>query len=184
MRIVDDDGRDVPTGQSGELWVAGPMVVPGYWDNPQANAREFIDGHWKSGDIGSIDANGFVRVFDRKKDMINRGGYKVYSAEVESVLVAHAAVLDAAVIGQPDPVLGERSHAFIVLRDEQSDALMDSAAAASLGEQIRSHCAAHLADYKVPDFVSLRAQALPRNPNGKVLKRQLRPTETQPLKGQ
>jgi O-succinylbenzoic acid--CoA ligase len=138
------------------------MVVPGYWDNPEATAKEFIAGYWKSGDIGSIDADGFVRVFDRKKDMINRGGYKVYSAEVESVLASHPQVLEAALVGVPDPVLGEKTHAHIVARGE-----LDA-------DSVRRHVAAHLADYKTPDFVSFRSDALPRNPNGKVLKRLLR----------
>jgi acyl-CoA synthetase (AMP-forming)/AMP-acid ligase II len=139
------------------------MVVPGYWDNPEASAREFAGGYWKSGDIGSIDARGFVRVFDRKKDLINRGGYKIYSAEVESVLSLHPAVLESALVAVADPVLGEKAHAFVVSRDP-----------ACTVEQIRVHCARHLADYKVPDFVTLRAEPLPRNANGKLLKRALR----------
>jgi long-chain acyl-CoA synthetase len=160
--VMDDAGRQVASGESGELWIGGPMVVPGYWDNPEATAREFAGGYWKSGDIGSIDAMGFVRVFDRKKDMINRAGYKVYSAEVESALIAHPSVIEAAVIGQPDPVLGEKTHAHVV---------MSGAADAA---QLRAHCAQHLADYKIPDFFTFRTEPLPRNPNGKVLKRHLR----------
>jgi O-succinylbenzoic acid--CoA ligase len=162
VRVMDDSGVEVAAGTAGELWIGGPMVVPGYWDNPEATKREFIAGYWKSGDIGSIDAQGFVRVFDRKKDMINRGGYKVYSAEVESVLVAHPDVLEAALIGVPDPVLGEKTHAHVVARGNVD------------AEAIRRHVAAALADYKIPDFVSLREEPLPRNPNGKVLKRLLR----------
>jgi O-succinylbenzoic acid--CoA ligase len=162
IRIMDDAGVEVRPGDPGELWIAGPMVVPGYWDNPQATAQEFVAGYWKSGDIGAVDAQGLVRVFDRKKDMINRGGYKVYSAEVESVLSRHPQVLEAALIGVPDPVLGEKTHAHIVARGE-----LDA-------EAVRRHVAAHLADYKTPDFVSFRSEPLPRNPNGKVLKRLLR----------
>jgi len=163
VRVTDEAGREVPPGTSGEIRVAGPMVVPGYWDNPEASAREFADGYWKSGDIGSIDAHGFVRVFDRKKDLINRGGYKVYSAEVESVLSLHPLVVEAALVGVPDPVLGEKSHAFVVARD-----------ATCTPEALRAHCARHLADYKVPDFFTLRSEPLPRNANGKLLKRALR----------
>jgi O-succinylbenzoic acid--CoA ligase len=162
IRVMDDAGFEVAPGAPGELWIAGPMVVPGYWDNPEATAKEFVGGYWKSGDIGSIDAQGYVRVFDRKKDMINRGGYKVYSAEVESVLVSHPAILEAALIGVPDPVLGEKTHAHIVPRSP-----LDA-------DAVRRHCAAYLADYKTPDFVTLRSEPLPRNPNGKVLKRLLR----------
>ncbi|MET0540526.1 MAG: class I adenylate-forming enzyme family protein, partial [Variovorax sp.] len=87
--VMDTEGHEVAPGQPGELWIAGPMVVPGYWEHPQATADAFVGGYWRSGDIGSIDAQGFVRVFDRFKDMINRGGYKIYSLEVENVLSHH-----------------------------------------------------------------------------------------------
>ena len=122
VRVMDDAGREVAPGETGEIWIAGPMVVPGYWDNPEATAREFERGYWKSGDLGSIDARGFVRVFDRKKDLINRGGYKVYSAEVESVLSLHPAVVESALIAVPDPVLGEKARAIVVARDAGCDA--------------------------------------------------------------
>jgi long-chain acyl-CoA synthetase len=138
------------------------MVVKGYWDDPAATAREFSDGFWHSGDIGSIDADGFVRVLDRKKDMINRGGYKVFTAEVESALAEHPAVVESAVVSYPCPVLGERVQAFVTLREAISI------------ESLQAHCAARLADYKVPEKFSLGTEPLPRNANGKVLKRQLR----------
>jgi O-succinylbenzoic acid--CoA ligase len=163
LRVVDESGHDVPPGTPGELWITGPMVVPGYWENAEATAREFANGFWRSGDIGARDADGFVRLFDRKKDLVNRGGYKVYSAEVESALSMHPAVAEAALIARPDPVLGEKSHAFVVLRDAGCTAAM-----------LRRHCIAHLADYKVPDFFTLLDGPLPRNANGKVLKRALR----------
>jgi O-succinylbenzoic acid--CoA ligase len=163
VRVVDDAGRDVAPGETGEIWIAGPMVVPGYWDNPEATAREFEGGYWKSGDLGSIDGEGFVRVFDRKKDLINRGGYKVYGAEVESVLSLHPAVVESAIVPVPDAVLGEKTRAIVVARDAACDA-----------DALRAHCARHLADYKVPDFFVFRSEPLPRNANGKVLKRALR----------
>jgi acyl-CoA synthetase (AMP-forming)/AMP-acid ligase II len=163
VRVMDDSGREVAAGESGELWIAGPLVVPGYWENPEATAREFAGGYWRSGDIGSIDAQGFARVFDRKKDMINRGGYKVYSAEVESVLSLHPAVVESALVAVPDPVLGEKTRAIVVARDAGCDA-----------DALRAHCAQHLADYKVPDFFVFRSEPLPRNANGKLLKRALR----------
>jgi O-succinylbenzoic acid--CoA ligase len=163
VRVMDDAGREVPPGEPGELWIGGPMVVPGYWDNAAATASEFTGGFWRSGDIGSVDTAGFVRVFDRKKDLVNRGGYKVYSAEVESALSLHPAVVEAALVARPDPVLGEKSHAFVVVRDR-----------ACTGAVLRAHCARHLADYKVPDFFTLLADPLPRNANGKILKRDLR----------
>jgi long-chain acyl-CoA synthetase len=163
IQVVDDDGAAVAPGESGEVWIGGPMVVPGYWHNPEATAREFSQGFWHSGDVGSLDASGFLRVFDRKKDMINRGGYKVYGAEVEAVLAAHPAVVESAVIGTPCPVLGERVHAFVTLREPSLSA-----------DALRAFCAAHLADYKVPESFTLQDAPLPRNANGKALKRVLR----------
>lgn len=165
-RRRDSVGLAVPGAEirvrDGELWIRGPMVVKGYWENPQATASEFVDGFWRSGDLGSVDAEGFVRVHDRAKDMINRGGYKVYSAEVESALAEHPAVLEAAVVGYACPVLGERVQAFVVLK-EPADA-----------QALREFCAARLPDYKVPERFVLRAEPLPRNANGKLLKRLLR----------
>src|SRR5262249_9247949 len=136
---MDDDGREVGPGETGELWAAGPMVIPGYWDNAEADATTFIGGFWKSGDIGSIDADGYVRVLDRKKDVINRGGYKIYSIEVENVLAQHPAVLESAIVPKPDPVLGELVHAFVVL-ERRGVSIAD----------LTAHCAESLSDYKVP----------------------------------
>lgn len=163
VRMMDDDGREVPAGASGELWIAGAMVVPGYWENPTADATGFTHGYWRSGDIGSIDADGYVRVFDRKKDMINRGGYKIYSVEVENVLSHHPDVVEAAVVGQSDPVLGERVHAFIVRRRPDLTR-----------EDIRAFCAERLSNYKVPDHVTFQDDPLPRNATGKLQKVELR----------
>ena len=163
IRVMDDDGREVPTGDIGELWIAGPMVVPGYWSDPLATANEFTAGFWHSGDIGSVDAQGFVRIFDRKKDMLNRGGFKVYSVEVENALMAWPGVVEAAVIGVPCPVLGERVHAVVHARATN----LDEAA-------LRAHCAERLADYKVPERIRFSAEPLPRNANGKLMKRLLR----------
>ena len=161
--VMDDDGCEVSTGASGELWIAGPMVIPGYWNNPEADRSAFRGGYWKSGDIGSVDAQGYVRVFDRKKDMINRGGYKIYCIEVEGVLARHPGVIECAVIGRPDPVLGERVHAVIVPRSPDLDIA-----------ELKAFCARNLSDYKVPETIALLADALPRNANGKVLKTVLR----------
>lgn len=162
---MDDNGREVARGETGELWISGPMVVPGYWRNPEVTAREFTGGFWHSGDIGSVDADGFVRVLDRKKDMVNRGGYKIYSAEVESVLVAHDAVLEAAIVAKPCPVLGERVHAFVVHKPEHPNLTE---------EMLDAYARSQLADYKRPETWSLRSEPLPRNANGKVVKRTLR----------
>jgi O-succinylbenzoic acid--CoA ligase len=161
--VMDDQGREVPCGAAGEIWLRGPMVVKGYWENPRATAENFVAGFWRSGDIGSVDAEGYVRVFDRKKDMINRGGYKIYTMEVENALMSHPDVLEAAVIATPCPVLGERGHAVVCLQH-----------AGITSEDLARHCGRLLADYKVPDTFSLRSNPLPRNANGKIMKRVLK----------
>ncbi len=163
IHVMDDDGHEVPAGESGELWIGGPMVVPGYWDNPEATAKGFAEGCWRSGDLGSVDAQGLVRIFDRIKDMINRGGYKIYSVEVENVLMGVPGVIEAAVVGHPCPVLGERVHAYLYAPQGSADA-----------DAVRAHCAQRLADYKVPEQVVFVDAPLPRNANGKLLKRALR----------
>ena len=136
------------------------MVVPGYWANAEATAASFTAGCWHSGDLGSVDAHGYVRVFDRKKDMLNRGGYKIYSIEVENVLMAWPGMVEAAVVGKPCPVLGERVHAFV----HAPGGAHDDAA-------LRALCAARLADYKVPETLTWTDAPLPRNANGKLMKR-------------
>ena len=163
VRVMDAEGRELPTGDQGELWISGPMVVPGYWDNPQATHASFTGGYWHSGDMGSVDAQGFVRLFDRKKDMLNRGGFKVYSVEVENALMALPGVVEAAIVGKPCPVLGERVHAFIHAPGLAHD-----------DEAVRAHCRAQLTDYKVPETITWSDTPLPRNSGGKLLKRSLR----------
>ena len=163
IRVMDDEGREVAPGQTGELWIGGPMVVPGYWANAEASAASFTAGHWHSGDLGSVDRDGYVRVFDRKKDMLNRGGYKIFSVEVENVLMAWPGMVEAAIVGRPCPVLGERVHAFVHMTGGTPD---DAA--------LRAFCAARLADYKVPETITWAAEPLPRNANGKLMKRLLR----------
>ncbi len=168
--IMDAQGRQLPPGSAGELWIRGPMVVKGYWNNAQATREAFISGFWCSGDIGSVDADGFVSVFDRMKDMINRGGFKIYSSEVENVLLQFPGVFECAVVGKPCPVLGERVHAVVVVRGEDVSA-----------EALKAYCAARLTDYQVPESFTLTAEPLPRNANGKVMKRDLRvPAMTSP----
>ena len=163
VMVVDDEGRELPAGEVGEVWISGPMVVRGYWANPQATASEFTAGWWHSGDLGSVDAQGFVRIFDRKKDMLNRGGYKVFSVEVENVLLSLPGVVEAAIVGKPCPVLGERVHAFI----HAPGAGLDLTA-------VQAFCSRRLADYKIPESITWCEAPLPRNLNGKVLKRELR----------
>jgi long-chain acyl-CoA synthetase len=161
--VVDAAGRELPRGEVGEIWIHGGSVIPGYWNNPTATAESFTGGFWHSGDLGSIDAKNFVRVFDRQKDMINRGGHKIYSAEVESVLAGHPAVVESAIIARPCPVLGERVHAVITTRDSDVGA-----------EALRAWCAERLSDYKVPETITMTVEPLPRNANGKVMKKLLR----------
>ena len=161
--VMDDNGHELPPGETGELWIAGPMVVPGYWANPAATAASFTAGYWHSGDLGAVAADGFVRVFDRKKDMLNRGGYKIYSVEVENVLMAWPGMAEAAIVGKPCPVLGERVHAFVHAPGNPADTAA-----------VRAFCAARLADYKVPETVTWCDSPLPRNANGKLMKRLLR----------
>ncbi len=161
---VDGEGREQPPGEIGELWIRSASVIRGYWNNPKATAESFTGGFWHSGDLGSVDAGNFVRVFDRQKDMINRGGLKIYSAEVEFVLAGHTGVVESAIIAKPCPVLGERVHAVVVTRDGVT------------AETLRAWCAERLSDYKVPETMLVTRDPLPRNANGKVLKRQLRET--------
>ncbi|WP_326568785.1 AMP-binding protein [Amycolatopsis rhabdoformis] len=146
----------------GELCVRGPVVAAGYWGNPEATASTFVDGWLHTGDVGSIDGEGFVRVLDRLKDMIIRGGENIYSLEVESALAQHPDVAEVAVVGVPDPIFDERVRAVVVPRPGRTPT----------EESLRAHAAELLADFKVPvewRFVT----ELPRNPSGKVLKREL-----------
>ena len=163
LRVMDDKGRELPPDQLGEIWIKGPMVVKGYWNNPAETADNFTGGFWHSGDIGSINADAYVKVVDRKKDMINRGGYKIYTIEVENALYSHAAVQECAVVAKPCPILGERVHAFVSLR--RSDVSTD---------ELRAHCKSRLSDYKVPESFTLTTEPLPRNANGKLMKRAMR----------
>ncbi|MBL7251822.1 class I adenylate-forming enzyme family protein [Alloalcanivorax marinus] len=163
IRIMDEQGQECPAGVSGELWISGPVVIPGYWRDSERTAENFIGGYWRSGDIGDIGPDGYVRIFDRKKDMIIRGGYNIYCIEVENAIAYHPDVAECAVIGVPDPVLGEKILAVVCSRESNLDA-----------DTLRRFCADRLADYKVLDFVHLQAEPLPRNANGKVMKTTLR----------
>jgi long-chain acyl-CoA synthetase len=164
VRIVDESGRELPAGAVGEIWVKGPNVVKGYWNRPDASAETFTDGWLHSGDVGRVDEEGFVYIVDRAKDMLIRGGENVYCVEVESALFEHPAVMDAAVVGIPHRVLGEEVGAIVQL---VPGAEIDEAA-------LRAHVAARLASFKVPARVEIRREPLPRNPSGKILKRELR----------
>lgn len=163
--VVDLDlfEPDPATG-AGELLVRGPNVVSGYWNKPEATAETFVDGWLHTGDMARLDADGFVQIVDRKKDMICRGGENVYCVEVENALAAHSAVFEVAVLGVPDAMMGEKVGAVIVPRPGQDLDLDDLIAFARK----------HLADFKVPQYVSIRTEPMPRNPGGKMLKPVLR----------
>ena len=164
VRCVDDAGHDRPTGEAGELWVRGPSVMRGYLDDPAATA-EAIDEHgWlHTGDIGTINERGYLRITDRKKDMFISGGFNVYPAEVESLLSAHPAIEVCAVVGVPDERMGELGKAFVVLRPGTS----------ATADEVIAWARKTMANYKVPRAVEFVAQ-LPRNAAGKVLKTELR----------
>ncbi|WIM85911.1 long-chain fatty acid--CoA ligase [Candidatus Mycobacterium wuenschmannii] len=163
-RIVDDDDRDVATDTVGELIVRGPNVFAGYWMKAEASAEAFRGGWFHTGDLGRMDAEGYITLVDRKKDMIISGGENVYPIEVEQVLFRHPALLDAAVIGGKDPKWGERVVAVVVA---------DPATQAPCAEEIVAWCRERLAHFKCPRDVHFVAE-LPRNATGKLLKTALR----------
>jgi long-chain acyl-CoA synthetase len=164
MKIVGDNGEELPSNVVGELWAKGPNVVKGYWNNPTASAETFVDGWLKTGDLAKIDEEGFLYVVDRKKDMLLRGGENIYCIEVEDVLYQHPAVMDAALVGIPHRTLGEEPGAVVTLKPgtEASE------------EELRAFVAERLAAFKVPVKVVLRHDMLPRNPSGKILKNELK----------
>jgi long-chain acyl-CoA synthetase len=163
VRIVGDDGREVPFGEQGEIVVSGPQVVPGYWRRPEATAETFPGGELRTGDIGFMDEQGWLYVVDRKKDMINASGFKVWPREVEDVLYTHPAVREAAVVGVPDGYRGETVKAFISLRP---GAEADPA-------ELAAYCKERLAAYKYPRQVEILPD-LPKTASGKILRRELR----------
>ena len=157
---------DLPSGPDvkGELWIKGPNVVRGYWNKPEESAAMFTEGWLHSGDVARIDEEGFIYIVDRAKDIVIRGGENVYSVEVEATLFEHPAVADVAVIGVPHPVLGEEVGAAVVLRPGTS------VSADELALFVRDR----MAGFSVPTHIWFRSEPLPRNPQGKVLKRELR----------
>jgi long-chain acyl-CoA synthetase len=163
MKIIDDEGKEVPIGQPGEIVIRGPQVMAGYWQRPDETARVMTaDGYFKSGDIGVMDEQGYFRIVDRKKDMILVSGFNVYPNEVEEVVAGLAGVMECAAIGIPDERSGEAVKLVVVKKDP------------SLTEaQVLEHCRHNLTGYKVPRVVEFRAE-LPKTPVGKVLRRELR----------
>ena len=161
---MDELDREVPTGETGEVLIKGPIIMRGYWNKPEATAATVQDGWLRTGDIGYVDADGFLAITDRAKDMIIRGGENVYCVEIENRLVDHPAIADAAVFGVPHPSLGEEVKAVVEIEPGQS----------ITEAEVRAWVAETLADFKVPAHVELRREHLPRNASGKLLKNVLR----------
>lgn len=165
VRILDEQGQELPSGEIGEVVVRGPNVMLGYWNKPEQTAAVLKDGAYWTGDLGYMDDEGFVFLVDRSKDMIVSGGENVYCTEVEEVLYKHEAVLEAAVYGIPDKQWGEAVHATVVPRPEHSNIEPDA---------LIAFCREHIAGYKVPKGVAIQQDPLPKSGPGKVLKRELR----------
>ena len=163
VRIVDEAGRDLPAESIGEVLLAGPNVMLGYYKRPDATAEALRDGWVSSGDLGKLDADGYLYILGRKKDLIIRGGANIYPGDVEEVIYSHPAIAECAVVGKPDELYGERVAAYVVAK---SGASIDAA-------DLRAHCRGRLADYKVPAEIHV-VDALPKGPTGKILKRVLR----------
>ncbi|MFJ7150028.1 class I adenylate-forming enzyme family protein [Streptomyces sp. NPDC100445] len=163
VRVLDERGEEVPFGEHGEIVVRGPQVVPGYWRRPDATAETFPDGELRTGDIGFMDQRGWLYVVDRKKDMINASGFKVWPREVEDVLYTHPAVREAAVVGVPDGYRGETVKAYISLRP----------GAEADPDELAGYCKERLAAYKYPRQVEILPE-LPKTASGKILRRELR----------
>jgi long-chain acyl-CoA synthetase len=164
VKVVNEDGEQLANGELGELWVRGPNVVKGYWHNPEATAASFTDGWFHTGDVGKIDAQGFIYIVDRLKDMIIRGGENIYCAEVEVALSGHPTVKLACVFGLPDEILGELVGAVVQIAPDDSVS----------EQELQQFVANSLAAYKVPTKIWIRNEPLPTGATGKVLKKELR----------
>jgi long-chain acyl-CoA synthetase len=163
VKIVDDQGRELPTGQAGEIVIKGDNVMMGYYNKPEETARTIVDGYLHTGDVGIKDEDGYIFIVDRKKDMIIRGGENIYPKEIDNLLATHPKIGEAATVGVPDKTMGEQVKVYVVASDD------------SLSEQeVIDFCAANLAAFKVPKIVEILRGDLPRNPVGKVLKKTLR----------
>ena len=163
MKVVDDDGRDLPTGEVGELCIKGPQVMSGYWQRPDETAKVMLPGNWfRSGDVGFMDDKGFFKIVDRKKDMILVSGFNVYPNEIEDVVSTLPGVLECAAVGVPDERTGEAVCLYVV---KSNPGLTE--------EAVRKHCRDNLTAYKNPTTVVFRTE-LPKTPVGKILRRLLR----------
>jgi long-chain acyl-CoA synthetase len=165
LKIMSLDGAcELPVGEVGELWAFGPNIVKGYWNKPKETAETFLDGWVRTGDLARLDEEGFCYIIDRAKDMLIRGGENIYCVEVENALYEHPAVMDAAIVPIPHHTLGEEPGAVVQLKPGMQ----------SSEDEIRAFAAAKLAAFKVPVKVVFWPETLPRNPNGKILKTELK----------
>jgi long-chain acyl-CoA synthetase len=171
VKCVDEDGKDVPQGERGELIAKGPQIMKGYWNKPEETAKTIQNGWLLTGDIGVMEADGFFRVVDRKKDMILVSGFNVYPNEIEEVMAAHPDIEEVAVIGVPDGSSGEAVKAFVVMRNE-----------GLTKDAVRAYCKEHLTGYKVPKMVEFREE-LPKSNVGKILRKDLRAEELAKVEG-
>jgi long-chain acyl-CoA synthetase len=163
IAILDDAGQPVPLGQPGEIAIRGPQVMAGYWQRPEETEKVMTpDGFFKSGDVGIMDENGYIRIVDRKKDMIIVSGFNVYPNEVEGVVAMHPGVVECAAIDVPDEKSGEAVKVFVVRKDSDLDAA-----------QLAAWCKEHLTGYKKPKYIEFRDE-LPKSNVGKILRRELR----------
>jgi acyl-CoA synthetase (AMP-forming)/AMP-acid ligase II len=162
--ICDEDGRTLPAGRRGEIWIRGPNTIEGYYKAPELTEENFSSrGFWKSGDMGYMDDEGYLYLVDRKQDMIISGGYNVYAIEVENCLNSHPAVRDSAVVGLPHDIWGEAVCAMVLL----------SHGSTATPQELIDHCKRNLARYKAPKKIRI-AEQLPLSPAGKVLRREVR----------
>jgi long-chain acyl-CoA synthetase len=162
IKVIDDEGNTLGYNEPGEICAKGPQVMPGYWNRPEETEKAFIDGWFKTGDIGTIDEDGFVRIVDRKKDMINVSGFNVYPNEIEDVVATHSKVLESAAVGVADDKSTEIVKLFVVKKDESLTA-----------DEVIAHCKENLTGYKVPKIVEFRKE-LPKSNVGKILRRLLK----------
>ena len=163
MKLVDLEGNDTPAGEIGEIAIRGENIMKGYWNRPEATKEAIPDGWFRSGDLATVDDEGYFTIVDRKKDMIIRGGMNVYPREVEEVLYTHPDVLEAAVVGVPDELMGEEVGAAVVLRPGSTATL----------EDVQTYVKERLAAYKYPRRI-WSLDELPKGPTGKILRRDVR----------
>ncbi len=164
LRVTDPEGYELPVGETGEIWFRGPMLIRGYWNRPEATAETIVDGWLRTGDLGRLDAEGFVYVSDRAKDMVLRGGENIYCAEVEASIYEHPAVYECAVFGVPHERLGEEVAAHVMVKAGQ---VLDAG-------ELQRFLGGRVASFKIPSILTFVSEPLPRNASGKILKRELR----------